>query len=247
MVDALRNFPGQGVEGQSHGRRIRIGTEKFCRELAVVAAPAMAPVPGQTPVYLAGERGWLAVFLLEDALRPEAPGLVASLRAAGLRLHLVSGDQPAAVASMAARLGIESALGGALPQDKFEYVAGLQRAGRVVAMIGDGLNDAAALAAADVGIAVSDDTACLVPACDAVIRGDRLTRLPAFLDYARRSRRVIVLCFSVSLIYNAVGLGLALAGRLTPLTTAILMPVSSLTIVALSAGLMRTRIARVLA
>jgi len=95
-----------------------------------------------------------------------------------------------------------------------------------------------------VGIAVSDDTACLVPACDAVIRGDRLVNLPAFLDYARRARRVIVLCFAVSLIYNALGLGLALTGRLTPLATAILMPISSLTIVALSAGLMRTRISQ---
>ena len=106
-------------------------------------------------------------------------------------------------------------------------------------MIGDGLNDAGALAAADVGMAVTDDTACLVPACDGIVSGSRLAELPALVAYARRARSVIALCFAVSIAYNAIGLGLALAGHLTPLATAILMPVSSLTIVGLSAGVMR--------
>jgi Cu+-exporting ATPase len=127
------------------------------------------------------------------------------------------------------------------PEDKLRAVQARQAAGRHVLMIGDGLNDAGALAAADVGIAVSDDTACLVPACDAVIAGDRLALLPAVLRYARRARAVIVLCFVVSVFYNIVGLGFALTGHLTPLATAILMPVSSLTIVGLSVGLMRVR------
>jgi Cu+-exporting ATPase len=113
-------------------------------------------------------------------------------------------------------------------------------------MVGDGLNDAGAFAAASAGLAVSDATTCLAPACDAVVDGSRLRALPAVLRYARVARHVIVLCFAVSVIYNAIGLTLALTGALTPLAAAILMPVSSLTVVGISAGAMRWAAARLL-
>jgi Cu+-exporting ATPase len=106
-------------------------------------------------------------------------------------------------------------------------------------MVGDGLNDAGAFGAADVGLAVSDDTACLVPACDVVVAGGQLAALPAVLAYARRAKRTIVICFVISVIYNALGLSLALAGLLSPLVAAVLMPVSSLTVVGTSVGLAR--------
>jgi Cu+-exporting ATPase len=132
------------------------------------------------------------------------------------------------------------------PEDKLAFVRQAQARGRRVLMVGDGLNDAGALAAADVGLTVSDDTACVVPACDAVISGERLAELPAFLRYACRARHVVVACFVVSVAYNAVGLTLALAGALTPLASAILMPVSSLTVIGLSSGLMRWSARRML-
>jgi Cu+-exporting ATPase len=93
---------------------------------------------------------------------------------------------------------------------------------------------------------VSDETACIVPACDAVVAGDRVSDLPAFLRYARRARAVVFACFLVSVLYNAAGLTLALRGQLTPLASAILMPVSSLTIVGLSWGAMQWSARRIL-
>ena len=87
-------------------------------------------------------------------------------------------------------------------------------------MVGDGLNDAGALRAADVGLSVCDDSACIVPACDGVIGGTRLADLPAVLRFARRARQIVIACFAVSIAYNVVGLTLALSGSLTPLASA---------------------------
>jgi Cu+-exporting ATPase len=168
------------------------------------------------------------------------PGIEAAARELGAAhdLRLLSGDHDVERSRWAALFGA-SAQYRSSPEDKLAYIEDARRAGRHVLMIGDGLNDAGALRAADVGMAVSDETACITPACDAVIAGDRLAALPAFLRYARRARQVVAVCFAVSILYNAIGLTLALAGALTPLAAAILMPVSSLTIVGLSSGAMR--------
>jgi Cu+-exporting ATPase len=153
-------------------------------------------------------------------------------------LHLISGDH-AAEASHWRRVFGERMAFRQSPEQKLAFVTAQRAAGRRVLMVGDGLNDAGAFASADVGLAVCDTTTCMVPACDALIDGRQLHGLPVLLRYASRVTPVIAACFVVSLVYNAIGLTLALTGALTPLAAAILMPVSSLTIVALSAGGMR--------
>jgi Cu+-exporting ATPase len=151
---------------------------------------------------------------------------------------LLSGDRDAGDTRWAQLFGARARFGQSARQ-KQEHVAALAVSGEHVLMVGDGLNDAGAFEAADVGLAVSDETACLVPACDAVVAGDRLAALPRVLDYARRARQTVVICFVISLLYNAVGLSVALAGLLSPLVAAVLMPVSSLTVIGTSVGLAR--------
>jgi Cu2+-exporting ATPase len=234
-VEGIRNFPGLGMAGLSNDQPIRIGTEAFCRELAKLPPPAgavgVAPGAGQTPVYLAGERGWLAVFLLEDELRPEAAALVAALQRAALRLHLVSGDQPLAVAAVAARLGIATAAGGALPQEKFAYVARLQREGRVVAMVGDGLNDTPVLARADVSFAMGGGADAAQNQADFILTGNSLKEIAATFVLARRAMRVVRQNFAWALAYNALALPLAAAGWIGPWEAAVGMAASSFIVV----------------
>jgi P-type Cu+ transporter len=230
-VQFVREVLGQGICGTVGSDFVVIGTPSFIE--AETGLPVVGPDEA-TYVSVNDERGWIRVTV---AARPGIDR-TAHLLSASHELHLLSGDHGGE------RHRWERVFGSRMhfrqsPDDKLEFISDAQARGRHVLMVGDGLNDAGALAVADVGMAVSDEVACVAPACDAVIDGLRLTVLPMFLSYARRARHVIVACFVVSMIYNVVGVGLALAGLLTPLVAAIFMPVSSLTIVAMSAGLMR--------
>ena len=231
-VGEIRNFPGQGMEGCVNGMRLRVGTESFCRELAPGAAPALIPTdPALTPVYLADTQGWLAVFHLEDAVRPGGAEAVAALQAAGLRVHLLSGDHPAAVSALAARLGIGNWHGGVSPQDKFDYAARLQREGRVVAMVGDGLNDAPVLARADVSFAMGGGADAAQRRADCVLLRNSLEELTGTLRRARRAMRIVRQNFGWALTYNAIALPLAATGWIGPWEAALGMAASSLIVV----------------
>lgn len=233
VVREVTEVPGQGVRGRVGDHEVRVGIAGF---VAAPASTAIAAVPGRTYASVDGRVGSFRVETPERAGMTEVVGAIASTHEA----WLLSGDHDAESGRWRPSFGDRMRFRQA-PQDKLQIVRDRQAAGRHVLMIGDGLNDAGALAAADVGLAVSDDTACLVPACDAVIRGDRLALLPQVLRYARRARHAILLSFWVSVLYNVLGLWLALTGQLTPLATAILMPVSSMTVVGVGVGVMRFR------
>jgi Cu2+-exporting ATPase len=223
--------PGRGVAARVAGRRLRIGTQDYCAGLAGTRPDAEAPGAGRTPVYLAGEDGWLAVFELEDALRAESADAIEGLRRAGLRVHLLSGDHPAAVGAAAERLGIAARQGGAAPQEKFAYVERLQREGRVVAMVGDGLNDAPVLARANVSFAMGAGADAAQLQADFVLLADTLDELPRTLALARRTLRIVRQNFGWALAYNAVALPLAAAGWIGPWEAAVGMAASSFIVV----------------
>ncbi len=233
VVADIGEVAGQGLSGTVDGTRVVLGSADYvARE---TGGPADAG-PGRTIASVANRLGWLRL------VTPERPGM--SAVATSLRdtheTWLLSGDHDGEAARWSGAFGSRMRFRQS-PEDKLAAVRARQESGRRVLMVGDGLNDAGALAAADVGMAVSDDTACLVPACDVVIGGDRLPLLPAVLRYARRARHAVVLSFAVSVAYNVVGLWLALTGQLTPLATAILMPISSMTVIGLGVGAMRVR------
>jgi Cu+-exporting ATPase len=120
------------------------------------------------------------------------------------------------------------------PRDKMEYIDALQKRGRKVLMVGDGLNDAGALKQAAVGIAVTDDTGLFTPGCDGILQGNQLHNLDKFLSLATISTRILKTAFVISFMYNAIALTFAITGHLTPLVAAILMPISSITVVGFS-------------
>ncbi|HXW06754.1 MAG TPA: heavy metal translocating P-type ATPase metal-binding domain-containing protein [Vicinamibacterales bacterium] len=230
-AESAIEVPGEGITGMVGGHTVRIGTAGF--------AGSPGPPPDgagvRAGVSVDGRfRGWVSV---SARVRPGLDAAVASLSRTR-QVALASGDRDRDAGRWRPLFGDRMWFRQS-PEEKLALVRAGQAAGGRVLMVGDGLNDAGALAAADVGIAVSDETACVVPACDAVLRGDRVAHLPGYLDYASRARSVIVLCFLISIVYNALGLSFAVMGLLTPLVTAILMPVSSLTVMGTAAGLMR--------
>jgi Cu+-exporting ATPase len=231
-VDGRVETVGRGLRGRVDGHDVAIGSAAFIRD----DCGASGDVPGGgTVVAIDGvARGTVA------ATAPVRPGIESAVDtlASTCKVALLSGDRDAGDERWTRLFGAR-ALFGQTAAGKREHVARLRTGGEHVLMVGDGLNDAGAFEAADIGLAVSDDTACLVPACDVVVAGGQLAALPAVLAYARRARRTIVICFVISVIYNAAGLSVALAGLLSPLVAAILMPVSSLTVVGTSVGLAR--------
>ncbi len=160
QATGVHNTPGSGVEGWIDGRPYRLGTSDFVAALSGVAVPEPPALdPASTWVALADEQGLLAWLQLADTLRPQAAEAVAELRALGLQVLLFSGDRPAVVEHIARQLQISEAAGGLLPAHKLERIQALQAQGAVVAMVGDGVNDAPVLAAAQVSLALASGTA----------------------------------------------------------------------------------------
>ena len=230
-ASGVANHPGLGVEGAVEGERLRLGSARFCAELAGSAPAQVSSAKGEaTRVYLAARGRWLAAFDLEDAPRPGAQALVARLQDSGLIVHLCSGDSPDVVADTAYRLGIGNFRALMRPQDKLAYVRDLQRRGRVVAMVGDGLNDTPVLAGADASIAMAGGADAAQLQADAVLLGRSLEGIPALLGTAGRAMRLVRENLAWALSYNALVLPLAAAGFLGPWEAALGMGASSLAV-----------------
>jgi Cu2+-exporting ATPase len=217
-----RHAVGEGIEARVAGRVVRIGSRDFCQ--AVAGAPPEGAVGS---VFLADDAGWLAAFTLEDGLRPDAARAVARLRQAGLAVHLASGDRGEIVQRVARDLAIARWQGGMTPQAKHDYVARLQEEGRVVAMVGDGLNDAPVLARADVSFAMGAGADAAQLRADVVLTGNRLDAAAGAFATAGRAMRLVRQNLAWAIAYNVLALPLAAAGWIGPWQAALFMGASS--------------------
>lgn len=230
----IRNHPGRGVEGLIDGRRYGLGSPTFAFESlnAPVSVELLAGIPaGSTPVVLAREGEVVALLATEDTLRPGARELVASLRQAGKSVLMLSGDHPAAVMRIARELGGIDAEGSASPERKVARIRELAASGRSVAMIGDGINDAAALSAATVSIAVGSGACMAATAADAVLVSSRPQDLAFAFERATKTLRTIRLALGQALLYNVIFLPLAAFGWMPPWVAALGMSASSALVV----------------
>jgi len=237
MTD-LRPVAGAGVEARMGEVTVRVGSPVFCAELA--GSPFPLPVDSDEPLAAMAERGaWIAAFHFDDSLRPEARALVKRLRADGLEVILLSGDRAAVVDRVGLELGITKRECAAGPEDKARYVEALAASGAVVAMIGDGINDAPVLARAQVSLALAGGAALAQSQADLVIANPSLEAVGETFALARRTRRIIRQNVAWSIAYNLVMLPLALTAQLSPWVAALGMSISSLLVVGNALRLLR--------
>ena len=232
-VDA-RSEPGQGVEALVDGRRYRIGRPDYALALSGARLPDMVGdwlQSGDTVVVLGSDEGCLALFRIGDELRPESVRLIAELLGIGKQVVLLTGDAESVARRIAGALGIDDVRAGVTPQGKHECVKALQAQGAVVAMVGDGVNDAPVLAQAQVSVAMGGGAQLARTQSDFVLLSENLDHLRHGLRRAQRSLSIIRQNLWWSFAYNFVALPLAIAGYVTPWLAGIGMSASSLLVV----------------
>jgi Cu2+-exporting ATPase len=224
-IEGAIEEPGQGVRAIIAGSEARLGSHAYCG-IAPPSQPALDEAG--TSVIAFTHAGRVALIAVRQKLRPDAVSVVRSLAKRGYEVAILSGDRAAAVAPVAAALGISEWRGGLKPADKISAIEAWKAAGRRVLMVGDGLNDAPSLAAAHVALSPITAVHITQTHADAVFLGDRLAPVLDALVIARRARRIMLQNLWLAVIYNAIAVPIAVAGLVTPLIAAIAMSGSSL-------------------
>ena len=228
-AEQVQAIPGQGLRGEIAGETYLIGNPDFVAQQ--LGQDTLTLSHDQTTVVLADAQQVLALFSFSDQLRPGVAEAITGLKNLGCRVHLFSGDRQAVVQRTAQEIGIEHALGEMTPADKLAQLHALQEAGAVVAMVGDGVNDAPVLAGAQVSLAMGSGTQIAQASSDMVLLSEELGQLVDAVQAARMTRRIIRENLAWAVVYNLIALPLAAAGWVAPWMAAIGMSVSSLLVV----------------
>ncbi len=241
-VHAFAAMPGQGVRAMVDGHEVSVGNRRLVDGVDVSSAAAELEAQGKTTMVVSRDGVPLAVIGAADTLRPEVPMALDAVRAHGIRrIELLTGDNERTAATLAARLGIDYRAG-LLPEDKIAIVREYQAQGHIVVMVGDGVNDAPALAQADVGIAMgAAGTDIAMEAAHVALMRDDWMLVPELLRTARRTMRVVRMNLGFTGVYNVVGLSLAAFGFLPPMLAAAAQSLPDLGILGNSTRLLRQR------
>jgi Cu+-exporting ATPase len=241
MVEGFTNLPGLGARGTVEGREVTVGRPDLFADLPEPVRRAVAAAGDGTPVVVGWDGVAQGVVTVADTVKPTSAEAVASLHALGLRTVLLTGDREEAARRVADEVGITAVVAGVLPEQKVAEVARLQSEGRVVAMAGDGVNDAAALARADLGLALGTGTDVAIAAGDLTLVSGDLRAAPVAIRLARRTLRTIRGNLFWAFAYNVAAIPLAAAGMLDPMVAGAAMACSSLFVVGNSLRLRRFR------
>jgi Cu2+-exporting ATPase len=226
VPEAVAEHPGSGLSARWKGREVRLGSRAWCGLAQASEDEGLLEfafkVEGRDPI----------VFAFEDALRADAAETVAALKAAGLDVHMLSGDRDAAAQRVARATGIEHVLARATPQTKLAFVEALTQAGKKVLMVGDGINDAPALAAGHTSMAPSSASDIGRTAAETVFMGHSLAAVAFARDIGVRSQRLARENFALAIAYNVLAVPVAMAGLASPLVAAVAMSTSSIIVIA---------------
>ncbi|TXI40578.1 MAG: copper-translocating P-type ATPase [Mycobacterium sp.] len=235
-VEDFQAIPGRGVTGTVGARRVEVGRPSWVgRDRAVpepvAAARRAGESQGQTVVLVAVDGAVCGAIAVADAVKDSAAEAVAALHQRGLRTVLLTGDNPTAAAEVAAQVGIDDVIAEVLPEGKVDVIEQLRERGRVVAMVGDGINDGPALVSADLGLAIGRGTDVAIAAADIILVRDDLRAVPQALDLARATMRTIRVNLVWAFGYNVAAIPIAAAGMLNPLIAGAAMAFSSFFVV----------------
>jgi Cu+-exporting ATPase len=224
-INDFQEIPSLGITGTYNGNRINIGSRYF------VTGEKLGEENLNTEVWVYLDNTIAGHFQLENEYRSGLPELIKTFDKTH-ELHLLTGDNEAEKSKLIQFFGNDKNLHfNQSPTDKLNYIRNLQKQGRKVLMIGDGLNDAGALNESNVGIVIADNVFNFSPACDAILQSDQFSKLDHFIRFTNQSMNIVKAGFMISFLYNLVGLSFAVQGNLTPIVAAILMPISSVSVV----------------
>lgn len=242
-VEDFTNLRGLGVRGRVNGRDVTVGRQRLLASHdlpeSLKAAVLQEESRGRTAVVVGWDGAARGALVVADAVKPTSAEAISRLRALGLQPMMVTGDNEAAARTIAAQVGVDDVIAEVLPQDKVEVVKRLQADGKVVAMVGDGVNDAAALAQADLGLAMGSGTDVAIEASDLTLVRDDLNAVADAIRLSRRTLATIKGNLFWAFAYNVAALPLAAAGLLNPMIAGAAMAFSSVFVVSNSLRLRR--------